>query len=39
VAVYDYTKGCEMFGDFDGVRLGTDWFIEHYPSEYMVLLD
>lgn len=39
VAVYDTIKGCEMFGDYDGLRVGLDWFRKHYPKEYMVLLD
>ena len=32
IAVYDCIKGAEMTEDFDIVR-------EHYPKEYMVLLD
>ena len=39
VAVYDTIRGCEMFGDYAGVRKGLDWFRKYYPSEYMVLLD
>lgn len=39
VAVYDTIKGCELFGDYEGVRKGLDWFIDNYPKEYMVLLD
>jgi hypothetical protein len=39
VAVYDTIKGCEMFGDWQGVRKGLDWFRKNYPEEYMVLLD
>lgn len=39
VAVYDTIKGCELFGDYAGVRKGLDWFIDNYPTEYMVLLD
>jgi hypothetical protein len=39
VAVYDTIKGCELFGDYAGVRKGLDWFCKHYPTEYMVLLD
>jgi hypothetical protein len=50
VAVYDSIKGAEMLasqmGIDDGghelwqtVRKGLDWFREHYPKEYMVLLD
>jgi hypothetical protein len=39
VAVYDTIRGCEMFGDYEGLRKGLDWFRKHYPQEYMVLLD
>ena len=48
VAVYDCIKGAEYLaqGIEDGghplwvkVRQGLDWFREHYPKEYMVLLD
>lgn len=39
VAVYDTVKGCELFGDWEGVRKGLDWFRKNYPAEYMVLLD
>jgi hypothetical protein len=39
VAVYDTIKGCEMFGDYAGVRKGLDWFAQNFPKEYMILLD
>ena len=39
IAVYDCIKGAEMMGDYDMVQKGIDWFIEHYPKEYGVLLD
>ena len=39
VAVYDCIKGAEMLGEYDTVQKGIDWFIEHYPEEYGVLLD
>jgi hypothetical protein len=39
VAVYDTLKGCEIFGDYDGLRKGTNWFIENNAEAYMVLLD
>ncbi len=39
VAVYDTIRGCELFGDWDGVRKGLDWFRKNYPQEYMILLD
>ena len=39
VAVYDCIKGAEMTEDYDLMQKGMDWFVEHYPDEYMVLLD
>jgi hypothetical protein len=39
VAVYDCIKGAEMLEDYEMVQKGLDWFIEHYPEEYGVLLD
>ena len=39
IAVYDCIKGAEMMEDYDMVQKGIDWFIEHYPKEYGVLLD
>ena len=39
VAVYDLVKGAEMLQIWPVVRAGLDWFKEHYPKEYMVLLD
>lgn len=39
IAVYDCIKGAEMLGDMQTVRDGCDWFMKHYPKEYMVLLD
>ncbi len=39
VAVYDYLKGCELMGDYDGVRKGIDYFMTRNPEAYMVLLD
>ena len=39
VAVYDYLKGCELIGDYKGLRKGIDWFIENNTEAYMVLLD
>jgi hypothetical protein len=39
VAVYDYLKGCELMGDYSGVRKGLDWFMTNNPEAYMVLLD
>ena len=39
VAAYDCIKGAEMLEDYDMMQKGIDWFIEHYPKEYGVLLD
>ena len=39
VAVYDCIKGAEMMENADLMQKGIDWFREHYPKEYMVLLD
>jgi hypothetical protein len=39
VAVYDCIKGAEMLEDHDMMQKGMEWFAEHYPDEYMVLLD
>lgn len=39
VAVYDYIKGCELVGDYAGVRKGLAWFSRKNPEAYMTLLD
>ena len=39
IAVYDMIKGCEVFEDYEGMREGLDWFRQHEPKAYMVLLD
>ena len=39
VAVYDAIKGAEMLNYYETVEAVIDWFREHYPKEYMVLLD
>ena len=39
VAVYDCIKGAEALEDYDVMQKGLDWFRQHYPKEYMVLLD
>ena len=39
VAVYDYLKGCELMGDYEGLRKGIDWFIDNNAEAYMTLLD
>ncbi len=39
VSVYDYLKGCELIGDYAGVRKGIDWFMDNNAEAYMTLLD
>ena len=39
VAVYDYLKGCELIGDYKGLRKGLNWFMNNNSEAYMVLLD
>ena len=39
IAVYDYLKGCEMIGDYIGLRKGLEWFMENNSEAYMTLLD
>ena len=39
VAVYDLVMGAEMLGMYKIVRKGLGWFKQHYPKEYLVLLD
>ena len=39
VAVYDCIKGAEMMENAELMQKGIDWFREHYPKEYMALLD
>ena len=39
VAVYDCITGANMTGNYKMVRKGLDWFMEHFPQEYMTLLD
>ena len=39
VAVYDTISGANLTGDDSIVRKGLDWFMEHFPEEYMILLD
>ena len=39
VAVYDCIKGAEMMENAELMQKGIEWFQEHYPKEYMVLLD
>ena len=39
IAVYDCIKGAEALEDYDVMQKGLDWFRQHYPKGYMVLLD
>ena len=39
VAVYDCITGANMIGNYKMARKGLDWFMEHFPVEYMILLD
>ena len=39
IAVYDCIRGAEALEDYDVMQKGLDWFRQHYPKEYMVLLD
>jgi len=39
VAVYDWIKGAERLEMYDEMDKGLDWFAEHEPEAYMVLLD
>lgn len=38
-SVYDMIIGAEIFGQWDIVRKGLDWFRQKNPTAYMVLLD
>ena len=38
-AVYDVIMGSERLNEWDKHRKGIDWFAEHFPKAYMVLLD
>ena len=39
VAVYDFVKGSEALKQYDDMREGIDWFMQHEPEAYMTLLD
>jgi hypothetical protein len=39
VAIYDMIMGAERLEAWQDHRDGLDWFIEHFPDAYMVLLD
>ena len=38
-SVYDTIIGAEQFEAYDIVRAGIDWFRQHSPKQYMVVLD
>ena len=38
-SVYDTIIGAERFEAYDIVRAGLDWFKQHFPKQYMVVLD
>jgi len=38
-SVYDTIIGAEKFGAWEIVRAGIDWFRQHFPKQYMVVLD
>ena len=38
-SVYDTIIGAEQFGAYEIVRAGIDWFRQHFPKQYMVVLD
>ena len=37
--LYSYITGCESMGLYENMNVATSYFREHYPKEYMVLLD
>lgn len=39
IAVYDFIKGSEALEQYDDMREGLDWFMQHEPEAYMTLLD
>ncbi len=39
VAIYDMIMGAELLNKWEDHANGLDWFREHFPKEYMVLLD
>lgn len=39
VAIYDMIMGAERLNMWEDHANGLDWFREHFPKEYMVLLD
>jgi len=39
VALYDFIKGCEIFEQWEAMRVALDYFMTKWPGEYMTLLD
>jgi len=39
LAVYDTIKGSELIKDYATMQKGLDWFKEHEPLAYLILLD
>lgn len=39
LSMYDVIMGANAMENWGIVHKGSDWFREHYPKEYMVLLD
>ena len=39
LSIYDLIMGANQLKEYDIVAKGCDWFRDHYPKEYMILLD
>lgn len=39
ISLYDYIKGCETLGESEWLSQGLEVFLNHWPKEYMILLD
>lgn len=39
IALYDVIKGAELLNNFPLLQRGLHIFAEHWPEEYMILLD
>ena len=38
-SLYSYIIGCEQMGLYENMNVATSYFRNHYPKEYMILLD
>jgi hypothetical protein len=38
-SVYDTIIGAEQFEGYEVMQAGLDWFRQHFPKQYMVVLD